>query len=55
VNMLRSLLRALLALAALIALVALCDRVSGGPNAWKVGVLLVASLPLAGFAFRERR
>lgn len=53
--MLRSLLLALVALAALIGLVALCVRVAGGPDAWKVGVLLVATLPVAGFALRERR
>lgn len=53
--MLRSLLLALVAVAALIGLVALCNRVSGGPDAWKVGVLLVAALPVAGFATRERQ
>lgn len=51
-----ALLLALLALAAAIGFVALCVRVAGGPDAWKVALLLVATVPwLAAFATRERR
>lgn len=30
-------------------------RVAGGPHAWKVGLLIIAALPLVGFATRERQ
>jgi hypothetical protein len=55
VKMIRALLWALLVEVALVALVFVCVRTAGTDNAWKVGVLLVASLPILGFATRERR
>lgn len=46
---------ALLALAAVIGLLALSVRVAGGPDAWKVGLMIVATGPALAFAARERR
>jgi hypothetical protein len=54
VIVIRSLVLLALAAVGLVALVALCVRVAGGPDAWKVGLGLVASLPLVGFATRTR-
>jgi hypothetical protein len=55
VKLIRGLLWALLVEAGLVGLVVVCVRTAGTDDAWKVGVLLVASLPLVGFATRERR
>jgi hypothetical protein len=55
VTLIRALLWGLLLEVLLVGLVVVCVRTAGTDNAWKVGVLLVASLPLVGFCTRERR
>lgn len=46
----------LVAATATIGLLVVCSRVAGGPDAWKVAVVLVGTVPwLVAFLTRERR